>query len=53
MKLNINWKLRSELSASDREEKDLRTKDVRSISLSLNFLANDNLDQKYDHNSCI
>jgi hypothetical protein len=27
--------LRSELSASNREEKDLRTKDVRSISLSL------------------
>lgn len=30
--------LRSELSASNREEKDLRTKDVRSISLSLIFL---------------
>ena len=32
--------LRSELSASNREEKDLRTKDVRSISLPLSFLAN-------------
>ena len=30
--------LRSELSASNREEKDLRTKDVRSISPSLFFL---------------
>ena len=33
--------LRSELSASNREEKDLRTKDVSSISVSLIFLAND------------
>lgn len=30
--------LRSELSASNREEKDLRTKDVKSISWSLIFL---------------
>jgi phage shock protein A len=33
--------LRSELSASNREEKDLRTKDVRSVSLSNFSRAND------------
>ena len=32
--------LRSELSASNREEKDLRTKDVRSISVANFFGAN-------------